>query len=143
MASIDRIKVRMAFRQVYLGVVNLPPINHWQFENQSFDPKGLSFWGKESLLIVDERLVATKLLGLTAILQLDLNVPQGSGTEIIEAASKTLLELLKAGTHLNLQDEPNFAVALDTATPMSARIEDSWYRIPHSFFFRTYQFSDV
>lgn len=101
--SLDTTKVRLTLRTHLLSVVpTLPLLQQW--ENRAFEtptPNSTN-WIRELMEPLAERVVASNTIANTGNYRIDVVVPNGEGTEGLEAISDDIVAAFHPG--LSLQD---------------------------------------
>ena len=103
--ALDITKVRLILRaHLQTAVPSLPSLQQW--ENRNFeapDPESTN-WIREQMEPTTERLVATNTIANTGNYRVDVVVPNGEGTEGLEAISDDIVAAYPPG--LSLTDSP-------------------------------------
>jgi hypothetical protein len=137
--AIDHRKVREVMRTRLLEAVpNLPPAARRAWENRKFKPPSPESklpWIREHYIVVDERQVATNMLGTSAIVQYDVVAPTGKGTEAVDDLTKEIREAFKPG--VGLQGK-GIEIAIDRSEGSSPIVDEIWYFVPVRINIRTY-----
>ncbi len=103
--ALDITKVRLILRTHLLSAVpTLPALQQWENNNfEAPDPESKN-WIREQMEPTTERLVATNTIANTGNYRVDVVVPNGLGTEGLEAISNDIVAAFPPG--LSLTDVP-------------------------------------
>lgn len=149
---LDRDVMRRLLRDRLLVAGNdIPTKDRINWENRKFTPPPVrspndtalseSTWLRESLLWGTERLAANNLLELYSVVQYDVFVPQGTGTEIAERTASVIADKFEVGVTLTPADESVTLVVERTETKKgmeSSAGEQVWFQVPVAVTFRAY-----
>lgn len=123
--------VRLALRNILLGVAGLPAQQAW--ENRDFTTPEDSDWIRDTYLAGDDILRANNRLVSNGIYAVDIFTPRGNGTEEIEDLADDIKSAFKAGTQVADPDIQIIRSNRGTGEP-----DGNWYKMPVRIAFRTF-----
>ncbi len=119
---IDHSKVRSAFRSRIVGEGKLFAQADVAFEGRAFNPKGKTLWLRETLIPVNGRMESENQERMLAMMQYDVFVPHGSGTETLEAKVKAIADLFEPSTDFPSYD--GVSCVVDSVDPVQLSDDD-------------------